>query len=66
MAWDEEEDDALPGALSLLYERQVPRQIDDWWHQAREELAAVLSEMAAGGYVEPSDDELAEAVHERV
>ena len=65
MAWDEEEDDERPGALSPPYEQQAPRQIDDWWHQVRQELAAVFSEMAAGNYVEPSDDELAGAVHER-
>jgi hypothetical protein len=65
MAWDEEEDDAFPGALSLPYEQQALRQSDDWWHQVRQELASVFSEMAAGGYVEPSDDEFAGAVHER-
>jgi putative addiction module CopG family antidote len=33
--------------------------------QVREELDTAFSEMTAGGYLEPSDEEFAEAVRER-
>lgn len=65
VAWDGEEAEDRPGVLSSPHEQPALRQSEDWWDQVRQELAAVLSEMAAGGYVEPSDDELAGAMHER-
>lgn len=65
MAWDEDEEAERPGVLRSPHEQQALRQSDDWWHQVRQELAAVFGEMAAGSYVEPLDDEFAGAVHER-
>ena len=45
-------------ALRLLKQRAERR-------QAREELAQVFSEMEDGNYIEPTDEEFAQAVHER-
>ncbi len=46
-------------AFRLLQQRDGRR------HQIREELAAVFREMEGGTYVEPSDDELEQAVQAR-
>jgi putative addiction module CopG family antidote len=46
-------------AFRLLQQRDERR------HQVREDLAAVFSEMDAGTYLEPSDDEFEQAVQAR-
>jgi len=52
-------DDVANAALRLLQQR------DEQHRQVRDELRAVFAEMENGTYLEPSDDEFAQAVHER-
>jgi putative addiction module CopG family antidote len=52
-------DDVANAALRLLQQRDEQRR------QVRDELSAVFAEMENGTYLEPSDDEFAQAVRER-
>ena len=52
-------DDVANAALRLLQQR------DEQHRRVRDELRAVFTEMENGTYLEPSDDEFAQAVHER-
>ena len=52
-------DEVASAAVRLL------RQRDERRREVREELGAMFGEMEAGAYAEPTDEEFAQAVHER-